>query len=391
VTTCLGLVEFLRDNIMYKNIPEFDKFVEAVEAGRISQSEFDNYVIFKYRKDTVYAKDWDNVTLHSRGIIFDKRTKECIALPFKKFFNLDETDCEMSSFPNDFNYEILEKMDGSMGCVFLTRDNELLVSTPGSFQSDQSIWATKWLRNHKNYKVILNKFISGEIKVLVGEIICHLSKIVLTYDFEGMVVIAVHDESGKYFDHDKLSKFAEDIDFPVCRKFTFGSVEDIRTYLDTVEDFEGFVLHWPHLGYRVKMKGTDYCIKHRILSSIHPNRINEAIENCELEKFDEIFSSINDVLVEFPEEFVTPYTKAVEELKCTVTQFNEDVLCIANDWKDASPKELAVWMQSTNNKFIKDNFSYIMSAFRGKSRVKKLVLNLWKPIREEHFKVEEEE
>jgi len=377
---------------MYDKIPTIEEFEAAVEAGRINKSEFNDYVLYKYRKDTVYARDWDNVTLYSRGIIFDKLTGECVGIPFKKFFNLDETGCEMSHFPNDLNYEILEKMDGSMGCIFLTRDNELYVSTPGSFLSDQAIWATKWIRNHENYELIKKKFISGEIRCLVAEIICPLSRVVVPYDFEGMVAIAAHNKDGKYLCHTELTSLANEIDFKVCRKFYFDSVDDVRRHLDTVIDFEGFVLHWPHTGYRVKMKGEDYCVKHRILSSIHPNRIDEAIEGSE-ENAKAVFDSIEAILVEFPEEFVEPYRHAVDELKTSFDEVSKRIhsICAEAAFDAWTAKDLALYCKGHDDKFFKTYFSHIMNHFNGRTRTKKLIFLIWKEIREKHFAIEEED
>jgi RNA ligase len=378
---------------MYNNAPTIKEFEDAVEAGRISRSEHDDYVLFKYKKETVYVRDWDRITLYSRGIIFDKLTGQCVAIPFKKFFNLDETDCEMSHFPNDHNYEILEKMDGSMGCVFLTRDGELHVSTPGSFLSDQAKWATKWIKKHENYNKIRGKFLSGELRVLVAEIICPLSRVVVPYDFEGMVSIAAHDIDGNYLCHDRLSTLSNDIGFDVCRKFSFDTVDDVKVYLDSVEDFEGFVLHWPHTGYRVKMKGEDYCIKHRIISSIHPNRIDEAIDGSE-DNANAVFDSIEATLVEFPEEFVEPYREAVDELKTRFDEVSKRIHLICSEAVYDVPwtaKELALHCQGHEDKFYKTYFSHIMNAWNKRKRDKKLIFLIWKAIREEHFKIEEED
>ena len=374
---------------MYDLIPSLEEFEAAVVAGRINRSEHDNYVLFKYRKDTVYAQDWDEITLHSRGIIFDLLTKQCVVLPFKKFFNLDETGCEKSAFLNDMNYEILEKMDGSMGCIFLTRDNELHVATPGSLMSDQSQWATKWLRNHKNYEAIKKKFTSGELRSIVAEIICPLSRVVVVYDFEGMVLISAHDENGRYFDHNQLTGLSEEIGFKVCRKYAFDSIESVQTFLESVEDFEGFVIHWPNKGYRVKVKGADYCLKHRILSSIHPNRIDEAMDRAG-HSSEQVFKKIEEVLVEFPEEFVVPYRGAFEELKTQFNYVTNRIDEIIKQHELSTAKELVFFMKDQEDEFYKDYFAHIMNAYNGRTKVKKLILYLWGPIREKYFKNIEE-
>jgi RNA ligase len=377
---------------MYNDIPKLEEFEKAVLEGRISRSEYNDYVIFKYKKTTVYERDWDNITIHARGIIFDLRTKECVAIPFKKFFNLNETECERSSFKYNMNHEILEKMDGSMGCIFLNRDNDLQVATPGSFQSDQAIWATNWLRENPNYTFIRDNFSSGEVKVLVCEIICELSKVVVQYDFEGLVCIASQNSKGDYYDHDSLTALSEEIGFPVCKKYNFNSVEDIKTFLDSVEDFEGFVVHWPETGYRIKMKGEDYCRKHRIISAIHPNRIDEAIESVNRKANAEtIFSAIETVVMEFPEEFSEPYKNAFRDLKTQYFETIEKIQEIVDQYEIRPAKQLVMFLKGSGNPFHEKFFSYIMNCFNGNIREKRLVSFLWKEIRKSTFKVEEDD
>jgi len=372
---------------MYKSIPTIEEFEKAVVDQRISASEHDNYILFKYRKDAVYARDWDEITLHARGIIFDMLTRKCVVLPFKKFFNLDETADEKSAFRNDLNYEILEKMDGSMGNVFLTRDNELHVATPGSLMSDQAQWATKWLRNHKSYKKLRDKFISGELRSIVAEIICPISRVVVKYDFDGMVLIAAHDLEGNYMDYQRLTDLSEEIGFKVCRKFTFDTVDDVKEFLKSVEEFEGFVVHWPDVGYRVKMKGDDYCMKHRILSSIHPNRIDEAIQAAG-HTAEKIWKKIEESLKDFPEEFVEPYRDAFNALRDEYNTLNDRVNTIVTEHENDLTKEFVFYLRDEGEKdeFYKIYFSHIMNTFNGRVKVKNLIKILWKRIRDEHFK-----
>jgi len=377
---------------MYQNIPTLEEFEAAVVEKRISINEHDNYALFKYRKDAVYERDWDEITLHSRGIVFDLLTRKCVVLPFKKFFNLDETNCERSAFLYDLNYEILEKMDGSMGNVFLTRDNELHVATPGSLMSDQAQWATRWIRRHENYGKIKEKFSSGELRSIVAEIICPISRVVVKYDFEGMVLVAAHDVAGNYLDHERLTSLSDEIGFRACRKFSYDTVDDVKEFLESVEDFEGFVIHWPSIGYRVKMKGADYCMKHRILSSIHPNRVDEAIQAAG-HTSDKIFDKIEDSLKKFPEEFVEPYRNAVNELKFEYRVITNRVNRIVEEHKDDLTKEFVFYLKDEGEKdrFCKIYFGHIMNTFNGRPKVKVVVKLLWEKIREKHFNNTEDE
>ena len=204
-------------------------------------------------------------------------------------------------------------------------------------------------------------------------------------------MIAAQNFKGDYYDHKKMTTLSDGIGFPVCRKYTFNSVDDIKECLDSIEDFEGFVLHWPKTGYRVKMKGQDYCIKHRIISSIHPNRIDEAIHDSKKNDVESTFECIEKVLIEFPEEFVEPYRNAVNELISQFTEISEKINKIAQEYEMRSAKELVMFLKGSNNSFHETYFGHIMNTFNGRVLSKKLIMALWKEIRIQYFKIEEEE
>jgi hypothetical protein len=270
-------------------------------------------------------------------------------------------------------------------------------------ESPQAKWATKWLRDYDKYEDIKKMFVGSSIKVkaLVAEIICPISKVVVPYDFEGLVLIAgqisemVMKEGNRvrYMDHKMLSGLSESMGFPVCRKFTFDSLDATKDHLDVVEDFEGFVLHWPESGFRIKMKAEDYKRRHRILSSIHPNRVDEAIVSKKHEDLDDVLKSVEAVLVEFPEEYVKPYEDAVQKWAKECFQAGRDIVHIVSNF--STPKALALHLKSLKEgegkEFADQYFSHIMNYYRGKADVNKFSLSVWQQVRKEHFNEIEEE
>ena len=63
-------------------------------------------------------KHWNEYTLKARGIIFDSETGECIALPFKKFFNVNETQNTLIGNLPQEPFEVFDKLDGSLGISY---------------------------------------------------------------------------------------------------------------------------------------------------------------------------------------------------------------------------------------------------------------------------------
>ena len=97
--------------------------------------------IYNYSRECQYGGKWDDITLNCRGLVLDDGGN-VIAKPFPKFFNYEEHIAEESKLPPipNENFEVYEKMDGSLGIVF-NYDGEWYMATRGSFQSDQAIKA----------------------------------------------------------------------------------------------------------------------------------------------------------------------------------------------------------------------------------------------------------
>jgi RNA ligase len=379
---------------MYKKVPTLEDFEKAHDLRRVNRSETDQYVLFKYSQETTFGRDWDEITLHARGIIFDKETKECVVFPFKKFFNLNETDCHLSALESlsGSEFEILEKADGSMGCIFLNKEGELQVSTPGSLASDQAIWATKHLRALDSYAKINKDFKSGKIKCLVCEIIYQESRVVVEYDFSGLVLISAQinkNDQIRFADYSELCSLSNKFDLRICKEYGRGgeglSLSDAQVILGDIENFEGFVLHWPASGHRVKIKAEEYVRLHRIVSRIHPNRIADAIQYKKDDNLSigEIFDVIEESLTNFPEEHLPPYEAAVSKLKKICEDKYEIISAQVKSFE--SSKELAIHIKQNGTDFERDNFPYFLGIFNGKFAPYKFILKHWELIRKEFF------
>jgi RNA ligase len=107
--------------------------------------------IINYTEQAQYKREWNEVTLNCRGLIYNYDTGEIVARGFPKFFNWDD-----SSQPYPPHGPVLRspKMDGSLGILYPDySDNPHTViwrvATRGSFASDQASWATStlWLQH----------------------------------------------------------------------------------------------------------------------------------------------------------------------------------------------------------------------------------------------------
>jgi RNA ligase len=94
-------------------------------------------LIWNYTAKAAYNRIWNEHTMMCRGLI---TTTEglIVARPFPKFFNVEEwTGALAKEIPAE-PFEVYEKLDGSLGIVF-NYDGRWMISTRGSFESDQAI------------------------------------------------------------------------------------------------------------------------------------------------------------------------------------------------------------------------------------------------------------
>jgi RNA ligase len=110
--------------------------------------------IYNYTQKTQYDGHWDEVTLACRGLIVDSSTGEILVRPIPKFFNYEEKIEEAEGLINSSEYiYVQEKMDGSLGIIFNYK-GEWILSSRGSFTSDQAVKGTEILKSRYN----LDKF-----------------------------------------------------------------------------------------------------------------------------------------------------------------------------------------------------------------------------------------
>lgn len=118
---------------------------EYRERGLLFLNKHPKYDLFilNYSPKVQFSGAWDSITRICRGLIVDKEGF-IKARPFEKFFNIEENKHIATK-----EFEIYEKMDGSLGILFYYDiKDEWIIATRGSFSSDQAIEATKLLKKY---------------------------------------------------------------------------------------------------------------------------------------------------------------------------------------------------------------------------------------------------
>lgn len=276
------------------------------EEGLITLRPHDELPLYiaNYSREVQYERLWNEHPLitQCRGLIIDE-DGEVIARPMKKFFNYEEH-MDVDSLPDIPNepFDVYEKMDGSCGICFFY-DGSWIISTRGSFHSDQAEYANE---------VLLPKYDTSRLdksKTYLFEIIIDWNRIVVNYgDREELVLLACIDsKTGKETD-------ISGIDWPhKAEKYDFKSFNEILEKMEEFDDgnSEGFVVKFESIG-RVKIKLEEYVRLHRLLTGLTKRTIWELLKDGE--DIEKIYDTAPDEVYDWVEETVNELSERHENL-----------------------------------------------------------------------------
>jgi len=233
--------------------------------------------IWNYTEKVQYESLWDDVTTSCRGLVTDV-DGNIIARPFRKFFNLEE---EKHTPTQEF--EVFEKMDGSLGIVFKYKGN-VVYATRGSFASDQSKWMTNYGEKYNFQTILVDGF------TYLFEIIYPENRIVVDYGGQERLVLLgiIETEIGVEVPYDDIQFDGWDI----VNKY--DGIKDYTTLKNLVDsNSEGFVVRFSN-GERMKIKGDEYLRLHKIMTNLSTTAVWEVLSNGK---------RMDDLLVNVPDEF----------------------------------------------------------------------------------------
>lgn len=260
---------------------------EMVEEGYVrfgTHKEFPELRIYEYTAKAMFERKWNQVTTQTRGLIVNWDTKEVLARPFTKFFNYGEpAQLDQIRLDLDDEVEVYDKLDGSLGIRYRRPDGKSAIATKGSFHSEQADWATKQLR-------FLPSVHWDDNLTYLFEIIYPENRIVVTYDFSGLVLLGARDimRGDEYFPEDLLEWHG--------RKATHYRYKTLRAALEAPprKNAEGFVVYLSEFDVRVKIKQEDYLKLHKTVFSFGPQYIYDRLDDGQSEE---------EILAGLPDEF----------------------------------------------------------------------------------------
>ena len=259
---------------------------EEIANGNVSEVKGpDGLSLYCYTRQCAYNRNWNPTTRVARGLILDHEAQEIRATPFPKFFNYGEIGHD--DIPRGVPFRVYEKVDGSMVTVFQHK-GRWLTATKGSFQSDQAKWAADQLAECKAG----NHLVPGTTYVM--EAVYPENRIVVKYNFSGLVLLGAFARDGHEWDYKDVAALSKKLGCWYAEEIPSHSCLDHLTVkaASLGADQEGWVVRFDD-GYRLKIKGDEYCRLHRLVSRVTPLAVWEAVKNGESET----------TLQEIPEEF----------------------------------------------------------------------------------------
>lgn len=293
--------------------------LKYVEDGKLTMHESANgkLVGFKYSLGTVYGHYWDEITMQCRGIVFEKSTGKIVAHPFDKFFNWQEIYAEDGTYAeigkilcNIKNFEpavtkqfiALDKLDGSLAIVFCY-ENDWWVKTAGAFDSDQAVWAKKWLDANIDTSYLTEGY------TYCFEIISNQDPHVCKYDYNGLVLLGFYNQNHRPAEFMDIVELAYKLECRYATQMKFNSIEEALTYTKGLDvNHEGFVLTFKS-GFKVKIKGLEYLEKFHMISGITKKDIRLHYDETRGCIDPEYFASIPEELTD-----MKLYAKKIDDL-----------------------------------------------------------------------------
>lgn len=283
--------------------------------GNVAVKTNGNLLLFNYTAEAQFDSNWNYFETVSRGLIIDQNTGEIVARPFDKFFNWMENNRQS----NANVVAITEKIDGSLGILYRTPYG-YKISTRGSFESEQAVWATNFLQRYdlSNLPVAYT---------LLFEIVYPGNRVVVDYsDREDLILLAVRNRlTGVYLPIELLRKFARQFNFSLPTIYSTLTLDDIIANLPRLSgNEEGYVVEFSD-GQRFKFKGDRYKELHKLISNLSFKNTVEVVAS----------GKVDEVKALIPDEFLTEFNTWVTEINQRV----EAIVFVVNHAFAEAPKE----------------------------------------------------
>lgn len=279
-----------------------------------------NYVIPDVYKKEPLAKEL-------RGIIFNE-DGTIIARPFAKFFNYGEPLCEVST---DSIITTNDKIDGSMAIPYML-NNEIKVSSRGSFTSETAMKAYDMLKNNDNIRSLVKNLLCDEYTPIL-EIVDPADPIVIAYKQKELFFVGARNiKSGKVMSPEEIAEIGSyyKVKTPNVIHRNVALADVIKYIGQESEVLKEGVVGYTDDGLMVKVKYERYLKVHRVASNLNEKRIAKAF----FEKtIDDIIPFLSEDSKKVVEKVISKINRKIERKLNEIEEFMQKEYSSVDDLK----------------------------------------------------------
>lgn len=303
---------------------------------KVQECPWNNLLIWNYTDKVCIKKTWDPITIMARALVTDNKGN-VIARSFNKFHNIEENLHKPSQ-----EFSVYEKMDGSLGLLFYY-ENEWIISSRGSFRSEQSIEAKKMLEGKDLDK--LNKEFAYSFEIIYPE-----NKIVVDYGSQrDLVFLAAFKVDGKEVTEESINSLIE-AGFTIVKEYKFDDYTTIKNL--NKHNAEGFIVRFHRTGDRVKIKFENYIHLHKFAINLNEKSVWNMY--CSGKTLEECMKGL-------PDEFYDWFKEEWDKLDKKFNEIKQQCLETFEKYKEI--KEKKDFVKATFNH---NHFNLIINIYSGK-------------------------
>lgn len=276
------------------DIPNKSKLDDYVKMGLVRSQTHPTLPlsIYVYTELTSFERLWNNVTMSCRGLVVDDKGR-CIVRCLPKFFNEGEPHLAPELGENT-PIIYFDKLDGSLIQVVNDPEYGVVVTSKGSFASDQSKWAEQIIE--------IKGYLFQQGLTYVFELIHPENRIVLDYGgkVELVLLAVIETETGNEKNIDKFTEFEH-------AEKVFDPAKHMRALVEGVVKKQG--------NYRVKIKTEEYVRLHRIVTDFTEKRVWEALKDGQSLEFENMPEEFEQWLEETTKTLTAQFQGILDKAK----------------------------------------------------------------------------
>ncbi len=321
----------------FKYIPSYDECIDIINSnpGFVMKEEIIHgipIISFTYRLALVDDFKAYRGARNLRGITFRGDTKELIALPLHKFWNLNENEyTQLDVIKNKKILRVTEKYDGSLVYFFML-GNRLYCKTKFNSAADQAYWAMNIVESDSTLKNSIIKLIKNNCTPIF-ELISPRNQVVIPYTDEKLKYICARSMVDGTYNFDYIKG---------CDPVGEFCLDDVNSIISTVKNYyghEGLVVVFDDHDM-IKIKNEEYLKLHKIKSNIlNESTIANLVLNNKLDDIKDYLLSSDSNMI----EYVCSLEKKIID---SYNNFIQSAQIFYNIYKDMPRKDYAIKAQN---------------------------------------------